>query len=185
MKSRFFPRLLSALAIGIYCFNSVSAQVISLNFVRASDGATALAASETAGEIPAVNWNNSTMANANAEGAGIVLNDTAGAATTAAAIWQSGSASWSVPLTGTGSASNIAMMTGYLDQGGDGAGQVHSITITDIPYAMYDVYLYHSSAGGPNRTARYNANGGRHLHSQPRSGGGFRWFCEFRIWHAC
>ncbi|MDA7882310.1 hypothetical protein N9A94_08410 [Akkermansiaceae bacterium] len=159
MNFRLSSRLLSVLSLGIVCSNSVSAQVISLNFVRSSDGVTALAAGETAGEVPALNWNNSTMANANAEATGIVLNDIAGAATTATATWQSGSASWSVPLTGTGAASDIAMMTGYLDQGGDGAGQVHTITITGIPYINYDVYLYHSSAGGANRTARYNANG--------------------------
>jgi hypothetical protein len=158
MKSRFSTRLLSVLTIGMAYVNSASAQVISLNFVR-SDGATALADGETAGEVPALNWNNSTIDNANEEATGIVLNDTAGILTSATAAWLSGSASWSVPLTGAGSASDMAMMTGYLDQGGDGAGQVHSITITDIPYANYDVYLYHSSAGGANRTARYNANG--------------------------
>lgn len=152
-------RLLSILTSGLACLGALPAQVISLNFVRGSDGSTPLGAGETAGAVPAINWNSSTTVNANIEAAGIVLNDTSGAATTAIATWASGSASWSVPLTGLGLPSDLAMMTGYLDQGGNGAGQIHAITVTDIPYVKYDVYLYHSSAGGANRTARYNANG--------------------------
>lgn len=159
MNLRIPTQLLSVFSAGLACFGTASAQIISLNFVRGSDGATALTAGDTAGAVPSINWNNSTMLNANEEAAGIILNDASGIATTATATWLSGSASWSVPLTGTGLPSDIAMMTGYLDQGADGFGQIHSITITDIPYTSYDVYLYHSSAGGPNRTARYNANG--------------------------
>jgi len=159
MKTRFPFSPFLVLATGVAFLNSASAQVISLNFVRGSDGSAPLAVGETAGQVPAANWNNSTTANANVESTGIVLNDATGAATSASATWLSGSASWSVDLTGTGLSSDSAMMTGYLDQGGNGDGQIHNVTISDIPYAVYDVYVYHSSAGGPNRTARYNANG--------------------------
>ena len=31
--------------------------------------------------------------------------------------------------------------------------------MTNIPFASDEVYLYHSSSGGANRTARYQANG--------------------------
>lgn len=122
-------------------------------------GEIEMLATDVAGQIPASNWNNATTANANAETVGIILNDETGTATTATATWQSGSASWSVVHTGAGTAGDLAMMTGYLDQGGDGLGQIHSVVVTDIPYGNYDVYLYHSSNGGPNRSARYQADG--------------------------
>ena len=60
---------------------------------------------------------------------------------------------------GTGSAGDKLTMTGYLDHSSNGQGQIHNITITGIPFAQYDVYLYHSSSGGPDRLARYQANG--------------------------
>ena len=132
---------------------------ISLNFVRSSTGNTALDAVDVAGAVPVSRWNNATTANANVEIDGVILNDDGGNATSATASWQSGGTSWSVGTGGVGSAGDMKMMTGYLDQSGDGFGQVHMINITDIPYGNYDVYLYHSSAGGPNRTARYSANG--------------------------
>ncbi|MGI9244113.1 MAG: hypothetical protein ACR2RV_25170, partial [Verrucomicrobiales bacterium] len=130
-----------------------------LNFIRASSGATPLLLTDIAGVVPASNWNNATTANANAEVTGIVLNNDGGIATTAVATWQTGGASWSVATDGLGGAGDMKMMTGYLDQGGDGNGQIHMVTVTGIPFGTYDVYLYHSSSGGPNRSARYNANG--------------------------
>ncbi|MGI9244474.1 MAG: hypothetical protein ACR2RV_26980, partial [Verrucomicrobiales bacterium] len=134
------------------------AEVISLNFIR-NDGAGEMTAADQAGAVASINWNTATLANADFETVGIPLVDGSGAATTATATWQTGGASWSVPLTGAGAAGDLLMMTGYLDQGGDGSGQIHMVTIAGIPYANYDVYLYHSSAGGANRSARYNANG--------------------------
>jgi hypothetical protein len=131
---------------------------ISLNFVRASSGATALDVTDVAGVIPVSNWNNATQANANADTDFSLLDDT-GSATGATATWLSGSASWSVATAGAGSEGDKKMMTGYLDQAGDGAGQIHMVTIDNIPYGTYDVYLYHSSSGGPNRSVRFNANG--------------------------
>ncbi len=130
---------------------------------------------DVAGVVPASNWNNATTANANAEPTGIVLNNDSGVATTAVATWQTGGASWSVATAGAGGAADMKMMTGYLDQGGDGNGQIHMISVTNIPFGTYDVYLYHSSSGGPNRSARYNANGNRPLHPQPRPGQRLRW----------
>lgn len=137
---------------------SAQAATISLNFVRSSDGATALAAGDVAGVSAVDNWNNAPQATANNH-SNLALTDDDGNPTTASATWVSGGSSWSTAVAGTGSAGNMAMMTGYLDQSSNGAGQIHSITITGIPYAQYDVYLYHSSSGGPDRTARYQANG--------------------------
>ena len=159
MIPRIAPRLLTVIAISVTCLCQIHAGVISLNFVRGSSGESPLSATDIAGAEPVGNWNNSTTLNANLEEVGITLNDATGAATTAVATWMSGSASWSVALSGAGAPSDLLMMTGYLDQGGDGAGQIHSVTIANVPYASYDVYVYHSSSGGANRTARYNANG--------------------------
>ena len=113
---------------------SAQAVTISLNFVRSSSGATALAAGDVAGVSAVGNWNNAPQATAN-DHTGLILTDDAGLATTASASWLSGGSSWSVATAGAGSDANKAMMTGYLDQGGDGAGQIHNISITDIPFA--------------------------------------------------
>ncbi|MDA7518316.1 hypothetical protein N8529_00965 [bacterium] len=128
---------------------------MSLNFVRASSGASPLAAGDVAGVSAVGNWNNATTANANAETSGVIFNNDAGLPTPAIATWQSGSASWSVATAGTGSAGDKLMMTGCLDHGCNGQGQIHNILITGIPYTQYDVSLYHSSSGGTDRLARY------------------------------
>ena len=136
------------------------AATISLNFVRASNGAGLMTPTDVAGVVAVNNWNTATIANANT-GVAVPLTDDAGVVTTAIANWQNapGGNAWSVATAGAGSPGDMIMMTGYLDQGGNGAGAIHSISITNIPFAAYDVYLYHSSSGGPNRTARYQANG--------------------------
>lgn len=154
----FFIRCSLATLIGSIIATNLNAQSIGLNFVRGSTGASSLSAGDIAGVVPAGNWNNAPQANANNH-SDFALTDDSGAATSATAAWSSGGASWSVTTSGPGGAADKLMMTGYLDQGGNGAGQIHTITINNIPYATYDVYLYHSSSGGANRTARYNANG--------------------------
>lgn len=146
------------LPLYFFTLSLAQAETISLNFVRGSDGAINMPTASIAGAVPVANWNNSPQANANTN-TGFALVNEFGVATTATADWQSGGASWSVVHTGTAAAGDLEMMTGYLDQGGTGVGQIHTVTINNIPYANYDVYLYHSSSGGPNRTARYRANG--------------------------
>ena len=157
MKLRRDIPLLLACALGLISPLPVCAGVLSLNFVRGSDGSGALAELDVAGVVAVANWNNAPQANANSN-TGFILLDDAGTNSGTTADWQSGGASWSVATDGTGEAGDKIMMTGYLDQGGNGVGQIHTITIYDIPFAQYDVYLYHSSSGGPNRTARYQAN---------------------------
>ena len=144
-------------ALLVAAANLSPAQTISLNFVRGSSGASALSTSDIAGAVPAIQWNNAPQANAD-DNVGFALTDDSGAATGASAEWHSGGSSWSVATAGAGGAGDKLMMTGYLDQGGDGNGQIHTITISNIPYPTYDVYLYHSSSGGANRSARYQAN---------------------------
>jgi hypothetical protein len=158
LHSTFLIRCSLAALIGSISVSMIKAQTISLNFVRASSGASPLSEGDVTGVVPVGNWNNATQANANNH-TNFALIDDNGLASGATATWNSGGSSWSVGTGGSGGAADKLMMTGYLDQGGNGAGQLHTITINNIPYATYDVYLYHSSSGGANRTARYNANG--------------------------
>ena len=113
--------ILTTLAVSCFAITAQSA-TISLNFVRSSNGATALASGDVAGVSAEDNWNNAPLATANNH-SGLALTDGDGIVTTATAGWVSGSASWSTGVAGTGSVANMAMMTGYLDQGGDGNGQ--------------------------------------------------------------
>ena len=135
-----------------------SINTISMNFVRGSDGTGLMARTDVAGVVPVANWNSATMANANAA-TGVPLVNDGGADSGATIDWQSGGLSWNVGTAGAGSPGDQLMMSGYLDQSNDGNGQIHRVTVNNIPYGNYDVYLYHSSAGGANRTARYQANG--------------------------
>ena len=58
---------------------------LSLNFVRASSGASPLAPGDVAAAAAAGNWNHATQANANAGATGIALSDDSGVVTTATA----------------------------------------------------------------------------------------------------
>lgn len=152
-------KLLWVVLGAIYFAMPAQAQdVISLNFVR-NTGVGIMDPSDVAGVIPVDNWNTAEDFNADVEDIGLELFDNTGAATSAIALWQSGAASWSVATAGDGSDGDKVMMTGYLDQSGNGLGQIHMVEVTDIPFESYDIYLYHSSSGGANRAARYQANG--------------------------
>ena len=152
-------KLLLFILVAVYTSMSAQAQdVISLNFVR-NTGVGLMDVTDVAGVVPVDNWNSADELNADVEDIGLELFDSTGAATSAVALWQSGAASWSVGTAGSGSDGDKAMMTGYLDQSGNGLDQIHMVEVTDIPFETYDVYLYHSSSGGSNRAARYQANG--------------------------
>ena len=133
--------------------------VISLNFFRLSSGAGLMESSDVAGVVPVANWNTATEDNAHSELDGIDLVFDNGEESGAIATWQTGAASWSVGTAGDGSEGDKIMMTGYLDQNGSGLNQIHEVMVSDIPFEKYSVLLYHSSSGGANRTARYDANG--------------------------
>lgn len=134
-------------------------RVIGLSFIRLSSGAGLMSSTDVAGVIPVANWNTATAENAHSESVGIDLVFDSGEESGALATWQTGNASWSVPTAGAGSEGDKIMMTGYLDQAGNGLNQIHEVMVTDIPFDEYSILLYHSSSGGANRTARYEANG--------------------------
>jgi hypothetical protein len=72
--------------------------------------------------------------------------DSTGAATTASVVWSSANA-W---YNSSGTVTNQARLAvGYLDDGGAGA----TMTVSDIPYALYDVYILLGSDAGDNHTS--------------------------------
>lgn len=113
------------------------AAVSSVNFNRNNDEDFGTALS--AGAVEVSNWNQSVPDNAGAVG-GTFTNaiDDTGVATTAditfsaANTWASGGAN-----TADG---NTSLLKGYLDDSNGGALAV--IDVTEIPYALYDVYVY-------------------------------------------
>jgi hypothetical protein len=119
-------------------------------------------ASDTAGVVPQKNWNNVMLDGANSGGlaqigspnAGVV-SDNSGAATSLTFTYtQGGNATeWAVDKTiHTG---NQQLLDGYWDiQSANG-----TISIGDVAYGVYDVYVYVSSDGN-GRTASVNLNGG-------------------------
>jgi MYXO-CTERM domain-containing protein len=99
--------------------------------------------SEVAGVVPAANWNSFTVLSSPTSGSAAGLIDDAGSATTAGATWSYNNP-WSINIADT--PGNNRMMRGYLDSG---AATTTVVTLTNIPYALYDVYVY---ADGDNGT---------------------------------
>jgi hypothetical protein len=121
-------RLWPAATIALLGAGLAGAQpAISVNFVGGGSNGTPaiLAPSDVAGVVAVSNWNN---------GNGSGLKDSSGATTAASITWSG--ASWSNQITATDP--NNRMMKGYLDFGS-------SASVTGVPYATYDVYVYFRS----------------------------------------
>lgn len=155
---------LLAIAVLLVSLSAADATSIGVNFRRESNGATLMDAGDIAGVIPQANWNNAPADNVGTEAgivgptAGVVVDDLG--APTGMTMTFNAPGTWSAGTTGSGGAADKKMMTGYLDMTGDGQGQTITVELADIPYAMYDVYIYHSSAGGPNRSMLATVNDG-------------------------
>lgn len=147
------PVLLLALSLPVF------AGSISLNFEGAdSSAATAnlLAPGDIAGVVPAANWNNAS----GTSGSSGNLNDDSGAATTMDVSWTAqGTWSWERSGDPVPANANGVMFNGYLDTtGNDGS---HTISVTNVPYARYDVIVYiDGENNGSARPARVNVNPG-------------------------
>jgi len=116
------------------------AEVISWNLNNWGDSPTG--ASPTAGVVAVPYWNDSFLDGGNT----MNLRDSAGAATTLDIGTGSNSGTWSigfvhVGLDGDGTM-NKEMLKGYLN--GTGTAST-SITLSQIPYAAYDIYVYFAS----------------------------------------
>jgi len=93
-------------------------------------------------KIDSTNWNNSadhfaTQAELNANTMNDLIDDT-GTATAASVTWSSSNVWWNADGTGSDEAK---LAVGYLDDGGSGA----TFTISNIPYATYNVYVLFTS----------------------------------------
>jgi len=143
LKSLTMNKLVLILASLTLC-SSAQAASISVSFAGDNGGGVGnqIIAGQTAGVVPVNDWEGLSGAN----GGPTVL------ASGASVTWSSAN-TWG----GAGATTDDeAMVNGWLDDGGAGA----NISITGIPYALYDVYVYGSSdAGNEGRGMTTNVNG--------------------------
>ncbi len=104
----------------------------------------------TAGVVPQANWNNLNGASS----AAVTLNDSTGAATTATVSWSSGNTWSNGEANGNPGNQNALLLNNYLDGGSGGAA---TVTLSNIPYAHYSLYIYTMRDGGA--TSDYTVNG--------------------------
>jgi hypothetical protein len=138
---------LLAIAFVLLYFVPADAASVGLNFRRGS-GEQDMAASESAGVVPQMNWNNSdgmasgdSGANISGPTAGALVDDT-GAAVPGLSITWTSNGTWSSPNAGAG---DLNLMSGYVDDTGSAGDTV--LNVSGIPYAHYDVYAYLGSDG--------------------------------------
>ncbi len=138
---------------------SASAQggILSLNFV--ADDPTPMDGSESAGVVPAVNWNNGTGNNNSLAS----LQDNLGLPTSASASWAANNP-WANGIADT--PGNSRMMNGYLD-----TTNTSTVTVTVSALSSlftsngYDVYVYCNCDGSTTRSGDYTL-GGTTIHEQ-------------------
>ncbi len=143
----------TAFTLGL-AMHAARAGSISYNFSQNADNQQ-LDSVTPKGPLNSSFWNDSNAEGAPASGSETALVDDTGAATSAAISWNS-SNTWSNG-SGTGS-ENARIVVGYLDDGGSGPG----ISLTNIPWARYNVYgIVGSDQGGGTEytTADFNVNG--------------------------
>lgn len=143
--SRIVKNRLSAAAftVAIALFSSVAyAIAISVDFNNTTNSSWVLSPAVIAGPLGTANWNSTSTAS----GSGKALVDNSGKATGATLTWSS-STVWG---NGDGNASpDRILLNRYLD---DGSGGIR-ITVSNVPYSMYDVYLiFASDQNGNNST---------------------------------
>ncbi len=118
--------------------------VISVNMVGHSTNGASVAATDNAGVVSVANWNNF----AGAAMTGLV--DANGDATTATFSQSAASAWYTTDIAFIDDAAgNNAMMTGHVYVAPNAS---FTSTMTNIPYAEYDVYVYYNGAQITNRT---------------------------------
>src|SRR5262249_22278012 len=105
-------------------------RTISIDFVG---NGVAMAATESAGVVPATNWNSAIGA---LRATALPLVDQTGVATAASVTWSCNN-TWATPVTDL--AGSRRMMKGYLDTD---ETTVTRVTVIGLPVAPYDVYVY-------------------------------------------
>ncbi len=136
---------------------NTSARVVGLNFVGTSTGGNfstefgPLASATSAGFIPAINWNNS-GSNVATQTSPLTLLEKSGATPSyVTATWSSAN-TWSArSATGNPNAgektADATLLHGYIESR---ATTGASVTVSNIPYASYDVYVYVTGGGNGN-----------------------------------
>lgn len=120
-----------------------SAASISVNWFGGGNGANV---TEPAGLTVSSVWNNF----ANSASPGTDLLDDSNVNTTADVEWTGGT--WD---NGGGPSGNAQLLDGYLDDNNAGGT---SVTVTDIPYAQYDVHVYFNHDGQDGETGIFNVD---------------------------
>jgi hypothetical protein len=138
-------------------FNAPPAsRAVSLNFVGTSSGGAfssqlgVIGAGEAAGVLPVGNWNNSAAVTGVAnQTVPMPLHENTGAQKVASATWTSAN-TWAARTAGGAYENKDAdqrLFHGYIE---GRAGS--SVTVSNVPYASYDVYVYTMGVEGPSGT---------------------------------
>lgn len=137
---RITQSIVAAAALALVAAGSASGAAISVNYDVVGTSTPGLAAGDVAGVVPSANWNNVT---ATALGQpfnyGITYVDDSGANTTLTVAASSGTGdSWNT----LGTPDEI-----IFGDKSSWAGGTQTLTLTNIPYATYDLYIYSSEWG--------------------------------------
>ncbi len=140
-------------AVLVYAGSVCEAAVIGVNFKDFNNNVgEEIAPGTSAGVVPQANWNNAQSgAQKPANGSITDLKDSGGNVTTADLAWTSPN-TWRHGFAMTNG--NEQLMHGYIDSGDPDQGQP-VVTVTDLPYAVFDVYVYFDGDGTNNRRGSY------------------------------
>ena len=156
------PLALGVLLLATVVCEQVSAASIGFNFVGVRTRPTStivgpgveVGNGETAGVVPQTNWSNGTGAN----GSAVNLLDDSGTPTTTDLAWIS-----QTPWGGTahGTTGDQHLTAGWIDDSLFGNTTTGAqVTVTEIPYDTYDLYIYVTSDGfNEFRRSRHEVNG--------------------------
>jgi len=140
--------ILSAVVFVAFAVGSAQAASIGLNFTDNNNAATTLPSATSVGVVPQVNWNNTGVAAGNTSNivspvAGKLVNN-AGVDSGATVSWAPTAASGTYTITGSPSNAIERLFSGIVFVNNAG---VTNVTVSNIPYASYDVYVYASGNG--------------------------------------
>lgn len=129
---------IAGLALTVLNATGANAQSIGINFTA---GAQTLAASAQPGVVAGANWNNLI----GGAGTNVALNNNSGVVTTALLTFNSAAAFDNGPIVNTPNAATNTMYRGSIFGDNATVSREVSIFLQNIPFAVYDVYVYASS----------------------------------------
>lgn len=151
--------LLVGAVAGVLSATQSNAAIIGIDFYGGGGSAvsTQMGPAETAGVIPASNWNSFTP---KLQATPQPLNDSTGSATTAKVTWNSNN-TWNAPNTPVVAPGDLNMMKGYLDASDTSTTNV-SVTglpssITSAPYSV--IVYFDGDNGAINRVGMFSITG--------------------------